>query len=91
MGDSSRPDVVFVLADNLGYGDIGCFGAGERRGMSTPNIDRAVFNIEADPREMRSLAIEATWAMRPYAEAIRLYKASLTEHPNPSAPTFTHF
>ena len=36
-----RPNVVFMLADNLGYGDVGCFGsAGEQRGMPTPNLDR---------------------------------------------------
>ena len=32
-----RPNVVFVLVDNLGYGDIGCFGSTKHR---TPNIDR---------------------------------------------------
>ena len=32
-----RPNVVFVLVDNLGYGDIGCFGSTLHR---TPNIDR---------------------------------------------------
>jgi arylsulfatase A-like enzyme len=37
LGD--RPNVVFLLADNLGYGDVGCYGAGELRGMPTPNID----------------------------------------------------
>ena len=28
-----------MLADNVGYGDIGCYGAGEIRGMPTPRID----------------------------------------------------
>ena len=28
-----RPNVVIMLADNVGYGDIGAYGAGEVRGM----------------------------------------------------------
>lgn len=31
------PDIVFILADDLGYRDLGCFGA---RGIESPNIDR---------------------------------------------------
>ena len=31
------PDIVFILADDLGYRDLGCFGA---RGIETPHIDR---------------------------------------------------
>ena len=34
-----RPNVVIMLADNVGYGDIGAYGAGEVRGMPTPHID----------------------------------------------------
>jgi arylsulfatase len=34
-----RPNVVLMLADNVGYGDIGAYGAGEVRGMPTPRID----------------------------------------------------
>ena len=34
-----RPTVVLMLADNVGYGDIGAYGAGEVRGMPTPRID----------------------------------------------------
>ena len=35
-----EPNVVFMLADNLGYGDVGIYGAGEVRGMPTPHIDQ---------------------------------------------------
>lgn len=37
---ANKPNVVFMLADNLGYGDVGVYGAGEIRGMPTPNIDK---------------------------------------------------
>jgi arylsulfatase A-like enzyme len=32
-----RPNLIFIVADDLGYGDIGCFGSDKIR---TPNIDR---------------------------------------------------
>ena len=35
--DNKRPNVVFILADDLGYGDLSCYGATKVR---TPNIDR---------------------------------------------------
>jgi len=34
-----KPNVVIMLADNVGYGDIGAYGAGEVRGMPTRRID----------------------------------------------------
>src|SRR5262245_58544171 len=35
-----KPNVLFILADNIGYGDIGAYGGGELRGAPTPRIDR---------------------------------------------------
>lgn len=32
-----RPNIVFILADDLGYGDLSCYG---RRDYQTPNLDR---------------------------------------------------
>ena len=34
---ATPPNVVYILADDLGYGDVGCYGATKVR---TPNIDR---------------------------------------------------
>src|ERR1700739_3314268 len=34
---SSNPNSLFILADDLGYADVSCYG---RRDFTTPNIDR---------------------------------------------------
>ena len=34
-----KPNVVLMLADNVGYGDLGCYGGGEIRGAPTPRLD----------------------------------------------------
>ncbi len=36
----SKPNILFILADNIGYGDVGAYGGGELRGSPTPRIDQ---------------------------------------------------
>src|SRR5262245_1834809 len=56
------PHIVFILADNLGWGELGCYGGGMLRGAPTPRIDAFAaeglrllnFNVESDCVPTRS-------------------------------------
>ena len=37
---TKKPNILFIVSDDTGYGDLGPYGGGEGRGMPTPNIDR---------------------------------------------------
>jgi arylsulfatase len=60
--ESLSPNIVFVLADNLGWGELGCYGGGVLRGAPTPRIDQLAaeglrltnFNVESDCVPTRS-------------------------------------
>ena len=41
--DIKKPNIVLVLMDNFGYGEIGVYGGGVLRGAPTPNIDKYIF------------------------------------------------
>ncbi|UCC23657.1 MAG: sulfatase-like hydrolase/transferase, partial [Planctomycetota bacterium] len=36
-GAAEQPNIIFILADDLGYGDLGCYG---QEKIETPNLDR---------------------------------------------------
>src|SRR4026209_719070 len=57
-----KPNIVFMLMDNLGYGELGVYGGGILRGAPTPRIDKLAsegmrllnFNVEAQCTPTRS-------------------------------------
>lgn len=36
-GDNAKPNIIFILADDMGYGDLSCYG---NQHIQTPNIDK---------------------------------------------------
>ncbi|KAI1847282.1 hypothetical protein JX265_013995 [Neoarthrinium moseri] len=56
------PNIILILADNLGWGELGCYGGGTLRGAPTPRIDTFAreglllhnFNVESDCVPTRS-------------------------------------
>jgi arylsulfatase A-like enzyme len=50
-----KPNILLIVSDDTGYGDLGPYGGGEGRGMPTPNFDRmaadgmALFSFYAQP------------------------------------------
>ena len=36
---AKKPNVIVIMADDLGYGDLGCYGA-KPKNLKTPHIDR---------------------------------------------------
>ena len=53
--EPSRPNILFVFVDNLGYGELGCYGGGEVRGVPTPHIDR----LAAEGMRLTNMNMEA--------------------------------
>src|SRR5271170_1249102 len=35
-----RPNIIYYHVDNLGFGELGCYGGGMLRGAETPRIDQ---------------------------------------------------
>ena len=71
-GAADRPNIVFMLVDNLGYGDVGAYGGGAVRGAPTPRIDQLAaeglrltnFNVEAECMPTRSAFLTGRMPVR---------------------------
>jgi arylsulfatase len=60
--EAGKPNVVLMLVDNLGWGELGVYGGGELRGAATPRLDQLAeegfrlqnFNVEPQCTPSRS-------------------------------------
>jgi arylsulfatase len=70
--DEQKPNIVFILMDNLGYGEVGAYGGGMLRGAPTPRIDKLAaegmrllnFNVEAQCTPSRSAIMTGRFSIR---------------------------
>jgi arylsulfatase A-like enzyme len=78
--EGSKPNIVFILMDNLGYGEVGCYGGGITRGAPTPRIDKLAtegtrltnFNVEAQCTPSRSAIMTGRFAIRSGTHSVPL-------------------
>lgn len=69
---AEKPNIVLMLSDNLGFGDIGIYGGGALRGAPTPNIDSLAaegvrftnFNVESECTPSRSALMTGRMPIR---------------------------
>ena len=67
-----KPNIVFMLMDNLGYRELGVYGGGILRGAPTPRIDKLAsegmrllnFNVEAQCTPSRSALMTGRFSIR---------------------------
>ncbi len=88
-----QPHIVLVLADNLGWGELGCYGGGALRGAPTPRIDSLAdeglkclnFNVESDCVPTRSALMTGRHPIR--TGALQSVPAGLPQGIHPSEKT----
>ncbi len=69
---AKKPNIVFVLLDNLGWGELGSYGGGALRGAPTPRMDQLAsqgirltnFNVEASCTPTRSALMTGRFSVR---------------------------
>ena len=72
LGSDENPNIVLVLMDNFGWGEIGVYGGGAMRGAPTPNIDGIAaeglqltnYNVEAECTPSRASLMTGRYGIR---------------------------
>jgi arylsulfatase len=67
-----KPNIVLVLMDNFGYGEVGVYGGGVLRGAATPRIDSLAdegvlltnYNVEAECVPSRAALMTGRYGIR---------------------------
>src|SRR5260221_12938242 len=67
-----KPNILFILVDNLGYGELGVYGGGATRGAPTRRIDKLAaeglrltnMNMETQCTPSRSAILTGRYAIR---------------------------
>jgi arylsulfatase A-like enzyme len=78
LAQQPKPNIVFLLMDNLGYGELGTYGGGITRGAATPRIDQLAaeglrltnFNVEAQCTPSRSAIMTGRFSIRSGTQSI---------------------
>jgi arylsulfatase len=81
---ADKPNIVFMLTDNLGYGELGVYGGGILRGAPTPRIDTLAtqglrllnFNVEAECTPTRSALMTGRFSIRSGTYAVPIGEAA---------------
>ena len=72
IANEDKPNIVLVVMDNLGWGEIGVYGGGILRGAETPRLDQLAaegmqflnFNVETQCTPSRSALMTGRHAIR---------------------------
>jgi arylsulfatase A-like enzyme len=78
IAQDKKPNILFVLMDNLGYGELGVYGGGILRGAPTPRIDELAaegtrltnFNVEAQCTPSRSAIMTGRFSIRSGTQSV---------------------
>ncbi len=72
LAATGKPNIVLVLMDNFGYGEVGVYGGGVLRGAATPRIDSLAsdgarftnYNVEAECTPSRAALMTGRYGIR---------------------------